>query len=190
MWCWVMLLSDCLAGLFALQELCKLLEADVGVVLQLVQQEPGLLDVPARSLEDNIRVRHTRSGLAYSKVMIMIVISCQHTIPALTHTVLRARYGLAYILSIADSVSQHCAARAKEELISHVLCQPGLHSHLLAPSFVAAGMATFQCWDSNLSVLAWQPFSAGMATFGDMAYTQCTKINAPNSMHDTCGAAK
>lgn len=52
-----MLLLCCHTGLFALRELCKLLDADVGVVLQLVQQEAGLLDVPARSLEENARVR-------------------------------------------------------------------------------------------------------------------------------------
>jgi hypothetical protein len=55
----VVLLSLCCpTGLFALREVCKLLEADVGLVLQLVEQEPELLDVPARSLQDNIRVRH------------------------------------------------------------------------------------------------------------------------------------
>jgi hypothetical protein len=46
------------AGLFALREVCALLGADVPTAVQLVRQEPALLDVPAKTLENNIRVRH------------------------------------------------------------------------------------------------------------------------------------
>jgi hypothetical protein len=59
----MLLLLCCHTGLFALRELCKLLDADVGVVLQLVQQERGLLDVPATSVEDNTRVRLRLAGV-------------------------------------------------------------------------------------------------------------------------------
>lgn len=45
------------AGLFALREVCALLGADVPTAVQLVRQEPALLDVPAKTLEYNIRVR-------------------------------------------------------------------------------------------------------------------------------------
>lgn len=41
--------------LFALSELCKLMGIDVTAALQLVQQVPGLLDVPSRTIEDNVR---------------------------------------------------------------------------------------------------------------------------------------
>lgn len=37
--------------LFALRQLCKLLDADVGTALELVKEEPSLLDTPASSLE-------------------------------------------------------------------------------------------------------------------------------------------
>jgi hypothetical protein len=35
---------------------CKLLGADVSTALRLVQQEPGLLKVPAAALEDKVKV--------------------------------------------------------------------------------------------------------------------------------------
>jgi len=50
------------AGLFALSELCKLMGIDVTAALQLVQQVPGLLDVPSRTIEDNVRVSETAQG--------------------------------------------------------------------------------------------------------------------------------
>jgi molybdopterin/thiamine biosynthesis adenylyltransferase len=67
------------AGLFALKELCKLLSADIGTALELVKQQPSLLDTPSRTLEAHVRVSHAAAAasLASSGSMYLLTVAGQ-----------------------------------------------------------------------------------------------------------------